>query len=132
MRREQEPRVALEGRRRIGDRLVRAVAGLPVKVRTKLLIAFVGISLLLVAIGLLGQIVLGQSNDRVGSLGALQRRAIAYAQLQRDARHVREILSENAGPAYGYIWNEPGRKSSRKVDAARGERGDPCRVGDGG
>ena len=116
MRREQEPRVALEGRRRIGDRLVRAVAGLPVKVRTKLLIAFVGISLLLVAIGLLGQIVLGQSNDRVGSLGALQRRAIAYAQLHRDAQHVREILSENAGPAYGYIWNEPGRKSSRQVD----------------
>jgi signal transduction histidine kinase len=116
VRREQEPRVALEGRRRIGDRLVRAVAGLPVKVRTKLLIAFVGISLLLVAIGLLGQIVLGQSNDRVGSLGALQRRAIAYAQLHRDAQHVREILSENAGPAYGLIWNEPGRKSSRKVD----------------
>jgi signal transduction histidine kinase len=113
---EQEPRVALEGRRRVGDRLVRAVAGLPVKVRTKLLIAFVGTSLLLVAIGLLGQIFLGQSNDRVGSLGALQRRAIAYAQLQRDARHVRELLSENAGPAYGYVWTAPHRKSSRAVD----------------
>ena len=55
-----------------------------------MVIAFVGISLLLVAIGLLGQIVLGQSNDQVGSLGALQRRAIAYAQLDRDARHVRD------------------------------------------
>ena len=74
-REEQEPRVAREGRRRIGDPLVRAVARLPVKVRTKLLIAFVGTSLLLVAVGLLGQLVLGQSNDRVASLGPLQERA---------------------------------------------------------
>src|SRR5439155_10343460 len=77
---EQESRVAPEGRRRIGDQLVRAVAGVPVKVRTKLLIAFVGTSLLLVAVGLLGQLVLGRSNDRVGSFGSLQRRAIAYGQ----------------------------------------------------
>jgi signal transduction histidine kinase len=113
---EQGSRVAQQERRRMGDRFVRAVASLPLKVRTKLQIAFVGTSLLLVAIGLLGQVVLGQSNDRVGSLGALQQRAIAYAQLQRDARHVRELLSENAGPDYGVAWNEPHRKSSRKVD----------------
>ena len=115
MQKEPEPRVA-EGRRRFDDPLVRAVARLPVTVRTKLLIAFIGTSLLLVAIGLLGQIVLGQSNDRVGSLGSLQRRAIAYGQLQRDARHVRELLSENAGPDFGDVWNDPGRKSSLAVD----------------
>jgi signal transduction histidine kinase len=108
---EQESRVALEGRRRIGDRLVRAVAGLPVKVRTKLLIAFFGTSLLLVAVGLLGQLVLGQSNDRVESLGALQRRAVAYAQLRVSAQQVRELLSENAGPNFGKIWDGPGQDS---------------------
>jgi signal transduction histidine kinase len=113
---EQELRAAPGGQRRIGDPLVRAVARAPVTVRTKLLIAFVGTSLLLVAVGLLGQRVLGQSNDRVGSFGALQRRAIAYGQLELAVRQVRELLSENAGPAYGYVWNDPGRKSSRKVD----------------
>jgi signal transduction histidine kinase len=112
---KQEPRVALEGRRRIDDRLVRAVAGLPVKVRTKLLIAFVGTSLLLVAVGLLGQLVLGQSNDRVGSFGTLQRRAIAYGQLQLAARQVRELLSENAGADFGKVWNRQGQ-SSKVVD----------------
>ncbi|MEP6476427.1 MAG: HAMP domain-containing sensor histidine kinase [Actinomycetota bacterium] len=110
----QDPRVA-EGRRRIDDSLVRAVARLPVTVRTKLLIAFVGTSLLLVAIGLLGQIVLGQSNDRVGSLGALSGRAIAYGQLQQDAQHVQELLSGNAGPDYCLVWEDICRPL-RKVD----------------
>ena len=80
MAEEQESRVAREGRRRIGDPFVRAVARLPVKVRTKLLIAFVGTSLLLVAVGLLGQLVLGQSNDRVASVGPLQERAVRVQQ----------------------------------------------------
>ena len=84
MSEEQEPRVAGAERRRIDDPLVHAVARLPLKVRAKMLIAFVGTSLLLVAVGLLGQIVLGQSNDRVGSVGPLQRRAVAYGQLQTE------------------------------------------------
>ena len=61
----------------------------PAKVHTKLLIAFVGTSVLLVAVGLLGLRVLGQSNDRVGTLEALQQRALAYGQLQQDAANVR-------------------------------------------
>jgi len=69
LREQRESPVAGEGRRRIGDPLVRVVARLPANVRTKLLIAFVGTSLLLVAVGLLGQLVLGQSNDRVASVG---------------------------------------------------------------
>ena len=76
-----ERAAAVEQRRPLsrGDNpLVRAVGRLPVKVHTKLLIAFVGTAVLLVAVGLLGQRVLGQSNDRVGSLGGLQKRAIAY------------------------------------------------------
>ena len=86
MAEQQESRVARESRWRIGDPFVRAVARLPVNVRTKLLIAFVGTSLLLVAVGLLGQVVLGQSNDRVASVGPLQERAVQYSQLQADAR----------------------------------------------
>ena len=48
MAEQLDPRAAAE-ERRIGDRLVRAVARLPVKVRTKLLIAFVGVTLGMVA-----------------------------------------------------------------------------------
>ena len=110
---EQESRVAAEGRRRIGDPLGRAVARLPVKVRTKLLIAFVGTSLLLVAVGLLGQLVLGQSNDRVANLGALQVRASQYGQLLGEARYLRGVLAENAGPDFSIVWPEFARPELR-------------------
>jgi signal transduction histidine kinase len=92
------------------DPLVRAVGRLPAKVSTKLLIAFMGTSLLLVTVGLFGQRVLGQSNDRVGSLGALQERAFAYGQLQRDAWNVRALLSQNIGDAFYEVWpgTDPG------------------------
>ena len=76
--REQESRVAPRGA--ATDRQSarpRRRAACRSKVRTKLLIAFVGTSLLLVAVGLLGQRVLGQSNDRVASVGPLQERAVA-------------------------------------------------------
>ena len=92
------------------DPLVRAVGRLPAKVSTKLLIAFLGTSLLLVTVGLFGQRVLGQSNDRVGSLGALQERAFAYGQLQRDAWNVRALLSQNVGNDFYAVWpgTDPG------------------------
>jgi signal transduction histidine kinase len=92
------------------DPLVRAVGRLPAKVSTKLLIAFMGTSLLLVTVGLFGQRVLGQSNDRVGRLGALQERAFAYGQLQRDAWHVRALLSQNVGNDFYDVWpvTDPG------------------------
>jgi len=69
-----------------------------------------GTSLLLVTVGLFGQRVLGQSNDRVGRLGALQERALAYAQLQRDAWHVRALLSQNVGNDFYDVWpvTDPG------------------------
>ncbi len=105
------------------DPLVRAVGRLPAKVHTKLLIAFVGTSVLLVAIGLLGQRVLGQSNDRVVSLGTLQQRAFAYGQLQRDAFYVRALLSQNAARDFYEVWpgGDPGRRppgSALAVDQA--------------
>ena len=89
---------------RIDDPFVRAVARVPVTVRTKLLIAFIGTSMLLVAVGLLGQLVLGQSNDRVVSLGALRERAIGYGQLQRDVSNLRNLLAENVGEDFYKVW----------------------------
>jgi signal transduction histidine kinase len=92
------------------DPLVRAVGRLPAKVSTKLLIAFLGTSLLLVTVGLFGQRVLGQSNDRVGRLGALQERAFAYGQLQRDAWNVRALLAQTVGNDFYDVWpvTDPG------------------------
>jgi signal transduction histidine kinase len=100
---DQDSPVHAEGRR-INDPLARTVARLPVKVRTKLLIAFVGTALLLVAVGVLGQLVLAQSNGRVANLGALQVRASQYAQLQAAARHLREVMAENAGSDFYIVW----------------------------
>jgi signal transduction histidine kinase len=79
-----------------GDfRLVRTVGRLPARVHTKLLIAFVGTAVLLVAVGALGLRVLAQSNDRVSELGPLQERAAAYGKLQSDTANVRNLLAEN-------------------------------------
>jgi signal transduction histidine kinase len=100
---ELDPRATTRGRRRT-DPLVRAVARVPVTVRTKLLIAFVGTSLLLVAVGLLGQVVLGRSNDRVASLGALRERAVGYAQLEAAAEYLREVLAQNVGHDFNEVW----------------------------
>jgi signal transduction histidine kinase len=97
------------------DPLVRAVGRLPAKVSTKLLIAFLGTSVLLLAVGLLGQRVLGQSNDRVGSLGVLQERAFAYGQLQRDAWHVRASLAQYPGADFYAVW--PGGDPGDAADA---------------
>ena len=97
---------------RIDDPFVRAVARMPVTVRTKLLIAFVGTSMLLVAVGLLGQLVLGQSNDRVVSLGAIQERAIAYGELRRDVANLRNLLAENVGEDFYKVWTEVARREN--------------------
>jgi signal transduction histidine kinase len=86
------------------DPLVDAVGRMPAKVHTKLLIAFLGTSILFVAVGLLGLRVLGQSNDRVGTLGGLQERNYAYAQLQRDASNVRALMAENVAREFFKVW----------------------------
>ncbi len=103
--------------KRGSDPLVQAVGRLPAKVHTKLLIAFVGTSVLLVTVGLLGQRVLGQSNERVVTLGALQRRSFAYGQLQSDASHVRSLLAENVARDYFKIWTggDPGPRAGSAV-----------------
>jgi signal transduction histidine kinase len=89
--------------------LARAVGHLPAKVHIKLLVAFVGTAVLVVAVGLLGLRVLGQSNERVERLGALQERAFAYGKLQSDAFHVRALEAENVAADF-YRLNNPGLK----------------------
>jgi signal transduction histidine kinase len=88
-----------------GDNIaVRAVGRLPAKVHTKLLIAFVGTAVLVVAVGVLGLRVLAESNDRVAALGALQERAAAYGELQSDTRQIRLLLAENPDPGFYTVW----------------------------
>jgi signal transduction histidine kinase len=92
---------AITKRRRLLSRpdnpLVRVVGRIPVRVRTKLLVAFVGTVVLLVVVGGLGLRALGESNARVERLGALQTRAAAYRELQTEAAQLRLLLSVRAG-----------------------------------
>ena len=81
--------------------VVRAVGGAPVKVRTKLLVAFAVIAALLVVVAVLGLRVLGQSNARIESLGKLQQRAAAYQSLQAQAQQLRQLLAIRVGEAQG-------------------------------
>jgi signal transduction histidine kinase len=114
------------------DPLVRAVGRLPAKVHTKLLIALVGTSVLLVTVGLLGQRVLGQSNDRVVTLGALQQRSFAYGQLQQDASNARALLAENAARPYYGMWTgaDPGpRRASAIAAVDQAVKDDVDRIG---
>ena len=84
--------------------LVRAVGRLPAGVHAKLLVAFVGTVLLVVVLGLLGLRLLGQSNERVETLGTLQERASAYGKLRSDTEHVRLLLAQNVRGGFGKVW----------------------------
>jgi signal transduction histidine kinase len=77
--------------------LVRAVARIPWRVRTKLLVAFVGIVALFVVVGLLGVRALGQSNARVERLGTLQLRAATYRGIQTQSQQLRQLLGLRVG-----------------------------------
>ena len=101
-----------------GDNAVaRAVGRLPATVHVKLLIAFVGTAVLVMAIGLLGLRVLGQSNDRAERLGALQKRSFSYGKLQSDAYQVRLLLAENVddGVLHGLARRVAGRRGASAV-----------------
>jgi signal transduction histidine kinase len=77
--------------------LVRAVGRVPAGVHAKLLVAFVGTALLVVVLGVLGLRLLGQSNERVETLGTLQVRAFAYGKLRSDALNIRLLLAGRVG-----------------------------------
>ena len=84
--------------------LVRAVGRVPAGVHVKLLVAFVGTALLVVVVGVLGLRLLGQSNERVETLGTLQVRAFAYGKLRSDAGHVRGLLAQRVGGDFYEIF----------------------------
>jgi signal transduction histidine kinase len=87
---------------RADNPLVRAVARLPAKVRTKLLAAFLAIAALLVLVSLLGVRVLGQSNSRSERLETLQHHQAGYQAIEAQATIVRDILGLCAGGADVY------------------------------
>ena len=93
------PPVAQHGQApsRADNPLVRAVARIPWKVRTKLLVAFVGIVALFVVVGALGLRALGQSNARVERLGTLQLRVATYQGIQTQAQQLRQLLGLRVG-----------------------------------
>ena len=84
--------------------LVRAVGRVPAGVHAKLLVAFVGTALLVVVVGVLGLRLLGQSNERVETLGTLQVRAFGYGKLRSDARSVRGLLSQRVGSDFDKVF----------------------------
>jgi signal transduction histidine kinase len=77
--------------------VVRAVARVPATVNRKLLVAFVSIVVLLVTVGVLGLRVLGDSNDRIETLGKLQQRTAAYQKLETYASELRLLVGLRAG-----------------------------------
>ena len=82
---------------RADNPLVRAVARIPWRMRTKLLVAFVGIVALFVVVGAFGLRALGQSNARVERLGTLQLRAATYQGIQTQAQQLRQLLGLRVG-----------------------------------
>src|SRR5689334_16288816 len=92
------------------SRLARAVAGVPVTLRTKLLVSFLAIAALLVLVTVLGLRVLGQANARVEGLGTLQLRATRYESLKTSATDLRQALAVRATGypgAAGYTGGKP-------------------------
>jgi len=97
------------------NRLARGVARVPAKVRTKLLVAFLGIAALLVLVGVVGLRFLGQSNARVENLGTLQLRSATYETLQTQANILRQLLGLRVG-------GDPGAASITGAKASLGGR----------
>ena len=90
--------------------LVRAVGRVPAGVHVKLLVAFVGTALLVVVLGVLGLRLIGQSNQRVETLGTLQVRAFAYGKLRSDALYVRTLWAQNVGGDYYTVFPDLNRE----------------------
>src|SRR5437763_12471538 len=77
--------------------LARAVAGLPVTVRTKVLVALAVFVVLVIAVAVLGLRVLGQSNARGASVRDLELRVATYQGLETQANQLRQLLALRVG-----------------------------------
>ena len=82
---------------RADNPLVRAVARIPAKLRTKLLASFLTIAALLVLVSLLGVRVLGQANSRSERLRTLQTHRAGYQAVEAQATIVRAPPADPAG-----------------------------------
>jgi signal transduction histidine kinase len=103
---------------RLDNPVTRAVGRVPGTVRTKLVLAFLAIAVLLVVVALLGLRVLGQSNGRGESLRALQVRAAAYRELETEATQMRQLLGLCAGGRDAATWFNGGRPALRDTSRA--------------
>jgi signal transduction histidine kinase len=97
---------------RADNPLVRAVARLPAKLRTKLLAAFLAIAALLVLVSLLGVRVLGQANSRSERLQTLQTHRAGYQAIEAQATVVRDILALCAGGADVFTFANGGQATA--------------------
>ena len=83
------------------DALARYVGRIPAPIRTKLLIAFLLIELLLVALGAIGLLALQEVGRRAGDLTSLQHKIDAYRQMQHDTLRQLYAVSFSALTALG-------------------------------
>jgi len=97
---------------RADNPLILAVARIPAKVRTKLLVGYLCIAALLVFVALVGVRVLGQSNARGERLKTLQAHAAGYQNLYTEAATFRDILGLCAGGRDLDAWLNGGKPSS--------------------
>ena len=73
--------------------------------------------MLLVAVGLLGQLVLGRSNDRVASLGSAPGASDRLRAAPEDVLNLRNLLAENVGDDFYKVWTEvPQRENLEAID----------------
>ena len=77
--------------------MTRLVAGVPVRIRSKLLVALAVILVLLIAVGLLGLHALAESNQRVELLAGLHKKAAAYRALQSDNSLLWRLVAPKGG-----------------------------------
>jgi signal transduction histidine kinase len=97
-----------------GDPFVRAVGRIPAGVHAKLLVAFVGTALLVVVVAVLGLRLLGQTNERVETLGKLQARAAAYGKLRSDTSHLKGLLSQRVEGDFRKVFPDLNKEEAGK------------------
>ena len=99
-------------------RLVRAVGRLPAPVHIKLLVALVAAVFPMVVVGLIGLLVLSESNGRVEALGLLQQRATAYRELRTDVAQIRILFGLRAGGGVAATASAVNPQSLLTIDRA--------------
>jgi signal transduction histidine kinase len=114
---------------RADNPVVRAVARIPAKLRTKLLAAFLAIAALLVLVSLLGVHVLGQANSRSERLKTLQTHRAGYQAIEAQATIVRDILGLCAGGADAFKFTGVKAPTASSTNRCLRSKGDAVLTG---